>query len=195
MKLNALPTLLALTALSATPLNAAEGGILTPEGGLMTWTIIVFGLVLFVLWKFAYPPILGAVEAREQRIRELLTAASRDREEAEQLLVQQRQEMEGVRVRTQEIMAESKAAGERARDDILAEARREQEEMLSRAQREIRQATDRAIEQVRAEAVTLAIAAAEKLIAKNLDDESNRRMVRDYLAQFEGEGAHVPAGV
>jgi F-type H+-transporting ATPase subunit b len=195
MKLKALLTPFALIAYSARPLHAAEGGILTPEGGLMVWTLVVFGLVLATLYVFAYPHILGAVEAREQRIRELLTAAARDREEAEKLLAAQREEMEGVRARTQEIMAESKAAGERAREDILAEARLQQEEMMSRAQREIRQATDRAVEQVRAEAVTLAIAGAEKLIGKNLDDEANRRMVREYLAQFEGEAAQVPAGV
>ncbi len=99
MKFNTLFTTLGLLALSVSPAFAAEGGILTPEGGLMTWTIIIFGFVLFVLYKFAFPHILGAVEAREERIRELLAAAARDRDEAQVLLEEQKKEMEALRSR------------------------------------------------------------------------------------------------
>jgi F-type H+-transporting ATPase subunit b len=196
MKFNALLTLLALLALSALPAHAAEGGILTPEGGLMTWTIIVFGLVLFVLYKFAFPFILGAVEAREARIRELLAAAARDRDEAQVLLEEQKKEMESLRGRAQEVVAEARTAGERMREELLTQARREQEEMMTRTRRDLDLQVQRALEQVRDEAVELAIAAASKLVERNLDEEDNRRFVRDFLAQVEQQrGAGVPAGV
>ena len=184
-----------LSFLLASPAFAAEGGLLSVEPGLIIWTWIIFLIVLFVLYRAAYPKILGAVEAREQHIRELLAAAARDREEAQALLEQQRRQLEEVRARAQEMVAEGRAAGERVREEMLADARREQEEILVRARRDIRQEMERATDQLRAEAVELAIAAASKLMERNLDQEDNRRMVRDFLAQVDAQGGAVPAGV
>jgi F-type H+-transporting ATPase subunit b len=186
---------LALTAVSPAAAVEEPGGILSPETGLMFWTIVVFGIVLLVLYKFAYPFILGAVEAREQRIRELLAAAARDREEAHQLLEQQKKEHEELRTQAQEIFAEARAAGERTREDLLAQARREQEEMLARARRDIEAETGRALDALRRETVEIAIAAAEKLVRRNLDTEENRRLVRDFLGEAEARAPSVPAGV
>jgi len=196
MKLNALATTLALMALSISPAHAAEGGILTPEGGLMTWTIIIFGLVLFTLYKFAFPHILGAVEAREERIREMLAAAARDRDEAQVLLEEQKKELETIRGRAQEVVAEARTAGERMREELLTQARAEQEEMMTRTRRDMDLQVQQAMEQIRLEAVDLAIAAASKLVERNMDEEDNRRMVREFLDQVEAQrGADVPAGV
>ncbi len=163
--------------LSASPALAAEeggqGGLLTPEGGLMFWTVVVFIVVLTGLYWFAYPHILGAVEAREQRIRELLAAAARDREEAQALLEEQRREHEELRAQAQEIFAEARASGERTREELLAQARREQQEMLERTRRDIAAEMELAMDQMRRDTVDLAIAAAEKLVQRNLDDEQN----------------------
>jgi F-type H+-transporting ATPase subunit b len=197
MKLKSLLLFAMLALVVAGPAAAAEdqGGILTPAGGLMVWTLIVFGIVLIVLYKFAYPLILGAVEAREQKIRELLAAAARDREEAERLLDEQRREHEALRAQAQEIFGEARASGERTREELLAQARRDVEEMIARARRDIASETERALDEVRRDTVDLAIAAAERLIHRNLDDEQNRRLVRDFLGQVERHGASVPAGV
>jgi len=194
MKLESLLLFVALSVSLATPAAAAEGGILTPQGGLMVWTLIVFGVVLLVLYKFAYPHILGAVEAREQRIRDLLASAERDRAEAATLLEQQKQEHETLRGQAQEIFAEARASGERSREEMLARTREETEAMLGRARRDIEAQTERALDTVRRDAVDLAIAAAEKLVRRNLDDEQNRRLVRDFLGEVEGRGS-VAAGV
>jgi len=195
MKLESLLLFVALSVSLASPAAAAEGGILTPEGGLMVWTLIVFGVVLLVLYKFAYPHILGAVEAREQRIRELLASAERDRVEARALLEQQKQEHETLRGQAQEIFAEARASGERSREELLAQARRETEEMLVRARRDIDAQTERALDSVRRDAVEIAIAAAEKLVRRTLDDEQNRRLVREFLGEVESRGSGVAAGV
>lgn len=184
-----------LTLLSASPAFAAEGGLLSVEPGLVIWTFIIFLIVLAVLYKAAYPAILGAVEAREAHIRELLAAAARDREEAQTLLAEQKRQMDEVRTKAQEMVAEGRAAGERQREDILRQAQAQQEEMLSRARRDVAQEMERASAQLRAEAVELAIAAASKLIERNLDQEDNRRLVREFLAQLEARGDAVPAGV
>jgi F-type H+-transporting ATPase subunit b len=195
MKLESLLLFVALSVSLATPAAAAEGGILTPEGGLMVWTLIVFGVVLLVLYKFAFPYILGAVEAREQRIRDLLASAERDRTEAAALLEKQKQEHEALRGQAQEIFAEARASGERSREEMLAKTREETEAMLTRARRDIEAQTERALDTVRRDAVELAIAAAEKLVRRNLDDEQNRRLVREFLGEVEGRGSSVAAGV
>lgn len=170
-----------LLMLLASPAFAQEGGLLEVNEGLIIWTILIFLIVLFVLYKAAFPKILGAVEAREARIRELLEAAARDRQEAETLLAEQRRQTEEVRSRVQELLAEGRGAGERMRDDILAQARREQEDLLLRARRDIQGELDGALQKVREDAVELSIAAASKLIEKNLDADDNRRLVRDFL--------------
>lgn len=185
-----------LTALLATPASAAqEGGLLSIEYGLMFWTVAIFLIVLAVLYKAAFPHILGAVEAREARIRELLESASRDQAEAAALLAEQKREVEETRARAHELVAEGRDAGERLREDVLAEARRERDEIVERARRDIQSSVDRALEQVRADAVDLAIAAASRLVERNLDDEENRRLVREFLEKVDSpREAAVAAG-
>lgn len=185
-----IPRSLRLTALStilvARPVFGQEdGGLLSIDAGLMFWTILIFLIVLAVLYVAAYPKILGAVEAREARIREMLEAAERDRAEAEELLTARKREMEEIRARAQELVAEGREAGERIREELLEETRREQAAMLERARREISADTERALRQVRDDAVELAIAAASRLLERNLDEEANRRLVSEFLESIE----------
>lgn len=185
MMRHSLPLALLLLTGLATPAVAQEGGLLDINEGLMVWTIIIFLLVLGMLYWKAYPVILGAVEAREARIADLLSAAQRDREEAQTLLEQQRARHEELRTQVQEMLAEGRTAGERVREEIIAEARGEQQAMLERARREIEQETERALAELKGQAVDLAIAAASRLVEKDLDQEGNRRFVHDYLARLE----------
>jgi F-type H+-transporting ATPase subunit b len=168
---------------SATPAMAAEGGLLSPEPGVIFWTVVTFVVVLIALWKFAWPHILGAVEAREQHIRDLLGAAARDRDEAAALLATQRQELEQTRARAQEILADSRTASERAHQELLAQTRREQAEMLENARRDISAEMERAREALRRDAVDVAMAAAEKLIGRSLDSDDNRRLIQNFMAE------------
>lgn len=181
---------------SAAPAYAAEGGgLLSINEGLIVWTILIFVIVFAILAKFAFPPILGAVEARERHLAELAAGAERDRAEAATLLEQTRREMDETRARIQTALAESRTEVERMKADILAEARREQEEMMLRARRDVASERAAALDTVRRDAVDLAIAAAEKLVRRNLDAEDNRRLVREFLGQASGAAAAVPAGV
>lgn len=181
---------------TATPAFAAEGGLLSPNAGLTFWTIVTFVIVLALLWKFALPPILGAVEAREQHIRDLAAEAARDRAAAQSALEEQTRELEATRARVQELVAEGRAAGERARDELIAEARLEAESILERTRRDVQQELDQAVEELRRSAVELAIGAASKLIERNLDEEDNRRLVHGYLSELEAaHSTPVAAGV
>ncbi|MBK5187040.1 MAG: F0F1 ATP synthase subunit B [Gemmatimonadaceae bacterium] len=184
-----------LTALSASlaaalPLSAQEaeaprGSLLTPSGGLMVWTLLIFLLVLGILsWK-AYPKILEAVEAREKALEDAIAAAKKDRDEAAALLAEHRKSMEMARDEAQKIITEARATGEKVRTDVIEQAHKEQQSMLERARAEITAEKDRAMAELRRQTVDLAVRAASKVIERNLDVESNRAVVESFLATIE----------
>ena len=165
--------------------EAAGAGPFTINGGLILWTLVVFGLLLALLWKFGWPAILKSVEERERRIQRQLDEAEKARAESAQLLEQQRRGLEQTRAEAQEILAKAKTVATKEREALLAKTREEQERLLDRARREIDAEKEKAILALRKEAVDLAIAAASKLIEQKLDDEANRRLVLEYLASLE----------
>jgi F-type H+-transporting ATPase subunit b len=184
--------LLALQEHAAPPAgeHAASPSVFQFATGVSFWTIIIFVILLIILAKFAFPPILGYAAAREQRIQDALDAAKRDREESQRLLDQQRQELAKARDEAQTYIADAQKTAERVRKEILEKARAEQEELLARAKREIDDERMRAIDSLRREAVDLAVAAASKLIEKRLDSLEDRRIVTEFLSHVE-KGAAV----
>ncbi len=160
-------------------------GPLTVEGGLMFWTIVVFLLLLAVLWRFAWPAILGAVEAREQALERQLAEAARDREQAAALLAEHQRLLGEAKAQAHAIIVESRGVAERDRALAIERTRQEQEELLARARREIGDERDRAVAELRREAVDLSLAAASRLIEKRLDSDTDRKLVLDFLATLD----------
>lgn len=183
-----LPALLIAAPLAAQEEHAASSSPLSVNLGLLIWTLLIFGIVVAVLYRFAWPNILGAVEKREAHIRELLEGAERDRAEATQLAEENRRLIEETRARTHEAINEARAQGEKMRAEVMEAARREQQELLERARRDIATEREVALDSVKREAVELSIRAAEKLVRRSLDAEDNRRLVREFLGQV-GEPA------
>ena len=157
------------------------GGLFSVNLGLSAWTVVVFLLLLFVLKKFAWGPILDAVEAREENIQDALEEAARRQEEAERLAEEHRQQLAEARREAQEIIAEGREAGQKVRRDIEEQAREESQRILERARREIEREKDAALETVRTEAVELALAAASRLLERKLDAQEDRELILDYL--------------
>ena len=182
----------ALLLLTAAPLVAQEehaaSGPLDVNLGLLIWTLLIFGIVVAVLYKFAWPNILGAVEKREAHIRELLEGAERDRAEAAAMAAENRRVIEETRARTHEAINEARGQAEAMRAEVMEAARREQQDLLERARRDIAAEREVALDSVRRDAVELSIRAAEKLVRRSLDAEDNRRLVREFLGQV-GEPA------
>jgi F-type H+-transporting ATPase subunit b len=162
----------------------AKTGLLSPHGGLMFWTLLIFLVLWFILSKFAFKPITAAVEAREKALEDAILAAEADRAEAKRILEEHIKQVEAARGDAQRIIAEGRAVGEKLRAEMIDETRVQQQEMLARARREIEAEKVRAVIELRHEAVDLAIAGASKVIEKNLDDESNRRIVESFLASI-----------
>jgi len=167
--------------------SAGSGGanILTPNGGLMVWTLVIFGILVFVLTKFAFKPITEAVQAREKALEDAIEGAKRDREEAAHLLDEQRKQLAAAREEGQKIVANSRTAAEEVRQDLLEAARKQQQEMVDKARADINRERDNAIADLRREAIDLAIMGAGKVIEKNLDDKSNRELIEKFLASID----------
>lgn len=177
--------------LAASPAFAAVDGepvdLLSPHGGLMFWTLLIFVALFFVLWKFAFGPITAAVEQRERALEAAIADAKRDRDEAAKLLAEHKTQMEQARTEAQKLIADGRAIGEKMRVDMLAETKLQQQELLDRARRDIATERDSAIAQLRREAVELAIAGAGRVIEKNLDSAQNRRLVEEFLAGLDAK--------
>lgn len=158
--------------------------LLSPAGGLMFWTLLVFIVLIFVLGRFAYKPLLAAVEAREQSLQAALDQARRDREEAAKILEEHKRQLDAARGEAQAFIAEGRATAEKMKTDMLEATRTQQQELMERAKRDIEHEKTRAIAELRREAVDLAIAGASKVIEKNLDNTSNRQLVESFLSSI-----------
>lgn len=190
-----------ISLLIAAPLLAAQeeagggaGGLFSVNWvGLMVWTWAIFLVLFVVLRKFAWGPILGAVEAREHRIQSLIDQVERDREEAAKMLAEQRQTLSRARSEVQEILAEGRKAGEQLRAQLMEEAQKQRQLILERSREEIKRERDEALAALRREAIDLSISAASRVLQKNIDSDQNRKLVEEYLEslskQAEGGGA------
>jgi F-type H+-transporting ATPase subunit b len=169
--------------------HAAEvpSGPLTVEGGLMLWTVVIFVLLLLVLKRFAWPAILGAVEAREQALEAQLAQATKDREEAAALLAEHKKLVAEARHQASGIVGEARTVAEKERALAIEKTKQEQDELLARARREIAAERDRAVADLRREAVDLSLAAASKLVGSRLDSETDRRIVSEYLTTLDAK--------
>ncbi|HSA54509.1 MAG TPA: F0F1 ATP synthase subunit B [Gemmatimonadaceae bacterium] len=179
-------TLLALVAMPALAQETREAppNLLSPSGGLMLWTILIFIVLMFILSRFAFKPLTAAVEAREKSLQDALDSAKHDREEAARLLAEHRQQLELARGEAQKLIADGRVTAEKLRNDLLEQTRAQQQEMLERARRDIENEKVNAIAALRREAVDLAIAGAGKVIERNLDSDANRKLVENFLGSL-----------
>lgn len=166
-------------------LQEAAEKVATPfdiNGGVILWTVAIFLILLGLLWWLGWPQIIKMVEEREHRIQKQLDEAEKARAEAQKLLEEHRKLVSDARASAQEILATAKSAAGKEREALLAKTREEQDAMLERARAEITAEKEKAVQALRREAVELSIAAASKLLEKNLTGEANRKLVADYLS-------------
>lgn len=176
-----------IAVLASTPVPAWAAGsggfdLFGINPGLSIWTGVIFLVLLGILWKFGFGPLLAALESRESHIQSALDESAAKQEEAQRLLKEHKQQLADARRQAQEIVAEGKAAGERVRREIEAKAREEGQNLIARARDEIEREKDAALDELRRESVDLALAAASRLMSERMDGERDRELVRDYLA-------------
>lgn len=145
------------------------------------WAVINFLVILAILYKFFYNPVMNFLDNRSEEISNNISEAERGRTEAAALLQEYQEKIAGAREEAQEIIAKATKAGEEERAAILAQTRDESAVLLERARQEIRREKDEALHDLRQEVSTLAVMAAEKILSRNIDTEDNQRIVDDFL--------------
>ena len=156
--------------------------LLEPHSGLIAWTIITFLVVLFILKRAVWKPLLGALDERERRIADALASAERARDEAQASLEEHRKALSGAQGEAREIVAQAREAGERVRDGIVQEARTAAQQTVEQARSSIESEKRAALSELRREVADLAVRAAGAILDANLDDERNRKLVDDLIA-------------
>ena len=159
--------------------------LLQPDPGLFIWTILTFLVLVGLLAKFAWRPLLQALESRQDLIRKSLDDAQRAKQELDRLQHESAQIVRAARVEAESIITASRSDGERLRNELREKARTEAEAIIKNAERQIQLETSRAVQQIRHEVVDLSVMIASKLIQRNLTKEDNERLIEDALQQAE----------
>ena len=166
---------------------AGNGGnfLVTPNVGLMIWTLIAFGIALFLLQRLAFPRIGEALDRRRRAIEESIDAAERTRVEADQLLEEYRARLREAREQAEDIVSRARKAADRLEEERRAEANQQREELMERTRRDIEAETRRALDEIRKEVANLTVIATEKLARKSLDDADHRRLIDEALSEID----------
>ncbi len=164
-----------------------EGGsfLVSPNVGLMIWTLLVFGISLWVLAKYAFPRIAEALDRRQKAIEDSIDAAETTRKEAEQILAEYRERLAEARGQADDIVARARKTGEAAENEIVTDARAKREEMMEQTRRDIEAETRRAIQAIRSEVADLTVLATEKVARKSLTSEDQKRLVDEALSELD----------
>jgi F-type H+-transporting ATPase subunit b len=164
-----------------------EGGsfLVSPELGLMIWTVVLFGFTMWFLGRTAFPRIGEALEKRANAIRESIEAAEKQREEADELLEEYRQRLTEAREQADDIVARARKAAETAVAEATADGVTKREELVAAARRDIETETRRSLERIRKEVADLTVLATEKVTRKALDPADQQRLVEEALAEVD----------
>ena len=180
--------------IAALPLAAAEGGaaeeeggsfLVSPNVGLMVWTLIVFTISLYVLKKVVYPRIQEMLDKRQHAIDESIDAAANTRAEAEELLKEYRERLAEAREQAEEILNRARKAADATEAAAKKDGQAQREEMLEATKREIEAETRRAIQDIRNEVADLTILATEKITRKTLTEDDQKRLVEEALSELD----------
>jgi len=152
----------------------------------LIWAIINFAVLLAILYKFLYGPLLKMMEKRQNEIKNNIDQAEEMRHEAEALQTQLKQEMEKARSEAQEIIAQAEKIGEQTKNDIISQAKESAAKITQKAQEEIQREKEQALADIRNEVAELAVLAAGKVLGKTMSLEEHRNLVDKYIQEVGG---------
>jgi F-type H+-transporting ATPase subunit b len=164
-----------------------EGGsfLVSPGGGLMIWTLLVFGTSMFILYKLAFPLIAEALDKRQRLIEDSIESANNTKAEAAELLEEYRTRLKDARSQAEEIVTRARKAGEETEREALEAGRVKREELLQQARRDIEAEERRALQDVRKEVASLTVMATEKVTRKTLSPDDQERLVEEALGELD----------
>ena len=162
-----------------------DNPLVQPDPGLFIWTILTFLVLLTLLAKFAWGPLLKALDSRQEAIRKSLDDAERAKQELARLHEESAQIMKAARTEAEAVISQSRSDADRLREEMRQKARTEANGIVRNAERQIEMQTDRALQQIRQEAVELSVMIASKLLQRNLSAEDNEKLIDEALKQAE----------
>jgi F-type H+-transporting ATPase subunit b len=166
--------------------TASSGGFLiTPNVGLMVWTLVLFVISMVVLARLAFPRITEALDKRQRAIEDSIDHAERVRHEADGLLEEYRERLREARQQAEEILDRARKTAENHERNAQTDAKEQRERMMEQTRRDIETETRRAIQEIRSEVADLTVAATEKVTRKTLTEEDQRRLVEEALSELD----------
>lgn len=175
--------------LATANIPVASGGsfLITPNVGIMIWTIVVFAISLFILRRAVFPRIGEALDKRAKSIEGEIDAAAELRKEADKVLAEYRERLTEARQQAEEIVQRARQTAEVHARETHSEAEARREHLLEQTKRDIEAETRRSIDQIRREVASLTVMATEKVTRKVLTEEDQQRLVTDALSELDFE--------
>ena len=158
--------------------------MLNTEWGLMVWTLITFGIAVFILWKFAFGPLQKIIDQRRTGIQESMDVAEETRAEAHRLLDEYKATLAKVRTEAEEILERSRTTGDHAKAEIMAEAKAQSERVLAQAHEQIERDTQAAIRELKSQIAEFTALATEKVVTGGLNAADQQRLIDEALAEL-----------
>jgi F-type H+-transporting ATPase subunit b len=162
--------------------------LVSPELGLMIWTLLAFGVTLFILNKLAFPRIAEALDKRRKAIEDSIESAERTKREADELLEEYRARLREARDQAEDITARARKAADSLADEAKVQASQQREELMAATRRDIEAETRRALEEIRKEVADLTVIATEKVTRKSLTPDDHRRLIEEALTEVDFSG-------
>lgn len=166
---------------NSTPLLFLKGGLTDIDWTLSVFTIVVFVLFVLVLSKFAWGPLLAAIDAREKSIREAIEGSQKANAEAAALLAQHKDLVRQIGAEREEIITKAAKEAEVFRADLMAKARSDGEDIVRRAKEQIARETAVALAKIREEVADLAVLGASKIVASSMTPEAQKKLVTEFV--------------
>jgi len=158
-----------------------NGGLLDVNPGLMIWTVITFIILVLILKKVAWKPILTALDKRESDIKESLAQAEKANDEAKKILEENQANLAKAEEESKKIIEQSRAYAESLKEQLIKDSKDQAKKIVDEASSEIQRKKDAAFEELKGQIAEIAVNAAEKIIRESLDAQKSKQVIDKYL--------------
>ena len=177
-------TTFAVIALVVSETEGGSAGLLSVNGGLAFWTTLTFILLLILLTKFAWKPILSALKQREDAIKDSLEQAEKARDEARQILAENQNSLAKAEDESKKIIEQSRIFAQNLKDQMIKDSKDQAKKLLEEASAEIDRKKNAAFDELKNQIAEISVQAAEKILKENLDPEKNKKLVDKYISDI-----------
>ena len=177
-------TLFAFIAFVVSEAEGGSGSLLSVNGGLAFWTTLTFILLVLILTKFAWKPILNALKQREDAIRDSLDQAEKAKDEAKKILSENQNSLAKAEEESKKIIEQSRVYAENLKDQMLKDSKEQAKKIIEEARAEIDRKKNAAFDELKNQIAEISVNAAEKILRENLDSEKNKKLVDKYISDI-----------